>query len=119
MVTANPRPTPLCVVQMECGYTDHSVCVSNLRERFLTCVCWSSIRGEGKERGEFLVPPAPSLRGTAASFLTGPPATSLRATRHSRAAALDPMPAGKAALNGWICSAVMASHSGGHQELSV
>ncbi|OWK13517.1 ATAT1 [Cervus elaphus hippelaphus] len=29
-----------------------------------------------------------------------PPATSLRATRHSRAAALDPMPAGKAALDG-------------------
>lgn len=75
--------------------------------------------GEGKERGEFLVLPAPSLRGTAASFLTGPPATSLRATRHSRAAALDPMPAGKAALDGWICSALMASHSGGHQELSV
>ena len=65
-----------------------------------------------------MVPLDPSLRGATASFLTGPPATSLRATRHSCAAAVDPMPAGKAALNGWICNAVMASHSGGHWELS-
>ncbi|KAB1261826.1 Alpha-tubulin N-acetyltransferase 1 [Camelus dromedarius] len=33
----------------------------------------------------------------------GPPATSLRASRHSRAAAVDLMPAGKAALNGRNC----------------
>ncbi|TEA24563.1 hypothetical protein DBR06_SOUSAS30410059 [Sousa chinensis] len=52
--------------------------------------------GEGKEGGGFLVPPDPSLRGTTASFLTGPPATSLRATRHSCAAAVDPMPAAPA-----------------------
>lgn len=52
----------------------------------------------------------PPHSGTTASFLTGPPATSLRATRRSRAAAVDPVPAGKAALNGWTCSAGMASH---------
>eukprot|EP00069_Balaena_mysticetus_P002791 bmy_16294T0 len=52
--------------------------------------------GEGKEGGGFLVPSVPSLRGTTASFLTGPPATSLRATRHSCAAAVDPMPAAPA-----------------------
>ncbi|XP_045656521.1 alpha-tubulin N-acetyltransferase 1 isoform X6 [Ursus americanus] len=57
--------------------------------KFCHLVCsW----GEGKERGGFLIPLAPSLRGTTASFLTGPPAPSLRASRHSRAAAGDPTP---------------------------
>uniref|UniRef100_A0A4X1VJE4 Alpha-tubulin N-acetyltransferase 1 n=1 Tax=Sus scrofa TaxID=9823 RepID=A0A4X1VJE4_PIG len=38
----------------------------------------------------------PPHSGTTASFLTGPPATSLRATRRSRAAAVDPVPAAPA-----------------------
>lgn len=68
--------------------------------KFCHLVCsW----GEGKERGGFLIPLAPSLRGITASFLTGPPAPSLRASRHSRAAAGDPTPTGKAAVSGWNC----------------
>lgn len=42
-----------------------------------------------------------------------PPAPSLRATRHFRADEVDTTPAGKATLNGWNCSAMMASSSGG------
>lgn len=59
-------------------------------------VCVGQIVGarERKEVG-FLVPLVPSLRGTMASFLTGPPAPPLRATRHSCAAvAADAAPAG-------------------------
>jgi hypothetical protein len=41
------------------------------------------------------------LRATTNSFLTGPPVPSLRATRHSRGAALDPTPAGKACIE-WV-----------------
>nr|XP_055185987.1 alpha-tubulin N-acetyltransferase 1 isoform X4 [Nyctereutes procyonoides] len=60
--------------------------------KFCHLVCGPSSWSDGKERGGFLIPLAPSLRGTTTSFLTGPPAPSLRASRHSRAAAVDPTP---------------------------
>ncbi|XP_054424994.1 alpha-tubulin N-acetyltransferase 1 isoform X2 [Pteronotus mesoamericanus] len=58
-------------------------------------VCVGQVVGV-RERGGFLVPLVPSLRGTTASFLTGSPAPSLRASRHSRAAVVDHTPAAPA-----------------------
>lgn len=43
----------------------------------------------------------PPLRAATSSFLAGAPSPSLRATRHSRAAAVDPTPTGKA-FKDWV-----------------
>ncbi|XP_032280750.1 alpha-tubulin N-acetyltransferase 1 isoform X5 [Phoca vitulina] len=57
--------------------------------------CWPSSWGEGKDRW-ILDPTGTLTEGHHRFLLTGPPAPSLRASRHSRAAMVDPTPAAPA-----------------------